>query len=223
MSAAEEEKLAGALDDFTYDVTGLVCADVGASTGGFTDCLLQTGCTACPTPSMSATGQLAHKLRIDERVIVIERTNARHLESLDEPVDLIVIDASFISLKLLLLPTIQNWLQPSGDIIALIKPQFEAGRDDVGKGGVVRDEAVHKRVIVDILTFAHSLHFSVMQLTTSPITGPAGNVEFSGMAEAVFRGRCRHLDRHLDRHRNHTAIDHTDGSMTPLSHDNTAL
>lgn len=171
------EKLAGALNDFGYVPIDKVCADVGASTGGFTDCLLQHGANRVYAIDVGY-GQIAHKLRVDERVIVMERTNARYLESLDELVDLIVIDASFISLKLLL-PPAQNWLKQSGDVIALIKPQFEAGKDDVGRGGVVKDVDVHERVIRDVATFAIEIGFDIAGLTTSPIKGlKEGNIEF---------------------------------------------
>lgn len=170
------EKLAGALGDFDLDVTGWVCADVGASTGGFTDCLLQSGVSKVYAIDVGY-GQLAHKLRVDERVVVIERTNARHLEALDERVDLVVIDASFISLRLLL-PTIKNWLKQPAYVLPLIKPQFEAGKKDVGKGGVVRDNTVHHRVIEETLEFAKQQGLLLHKLTTSPIKGPAGNIEF---------------------------------------------
>ncbi len=122
-------------------------------------------------------GQIDYALRQDARVIVIERTNARYLESLAEPVDFVTVDASFISLKLLV-PTIKNWLTSSADLILLIKPQFEAGRDEVGKGGVVRDSKTHKRVLTDILNAMRHLGFDIRGLTTSPIKGPAGNTEF---------------------------------------------
>lgn len=170
------EKLAGALDDFAFDVTGRICADVGASTGGFTDCLLQNGAHRIYAIDVGY-GQLDYRLREDDRVVVMERTNARHVEQLPEPVDLVVIDASFISLKLLL-PVITAWLTPNADIIALIKPQFEAGKKDVGKGGVVRDAATHRRVLTDILDFADAAGFTIAGLTTSPLKGPAGNIEF---------------------------------------------
>lgn len=170
------EKLAGALDDFNFDVTGKICADVGASTGGFTDCLLQNGATRVFAIDVGY-GQLDYTLRTDERVVVMERTNARYVETLDEHVNLVVVDASFISLRLLL-PAIKGWLQPQADLITLIKPQFEAGKSDVGKGGVVRDAAIHARVIEDVTEFAQSSGFTVIGLTTSPIKGPAGNVEF---------------------------------------------
>lgn len=170
------EKLAGALADFDYSPMGLICADVGASTGGFTDCLLQNDAHKVYAIDVGY-GQLDYTLRQDERVIVMERTNARHLESLPEQVDLVVIDASFISLRLLL-PAIQKWLKTPADIIALIKPQFEAGKDDVGKGGVVRDSHIHRRVIEVIIDFTTEMGFVICDLTQSPIKGPAGNVEF---------------------------------------------
>ncbi|MEO1286816.1 MAG: TlyA family RNA methyltransferase [Chloroflexota bacterium] len=171
------EKLAGALADFEYDSAGLICADVGASTGGFTDCLLQANAQRVYAIDVGY-GQLAYKLRVDERVVVLERTNARHLDNLDELVDLVVVDASFISLTLLL-PAMRRWMKDSADIIALIKPQFEAGKSEVGKGGVVKDEAVHERVIHDVATFAESIGLHVQDLTVSPIKGlNKGNTEF---------------------------------------------
>lgn len=170
------EKLAGALVDFEFGVAGKIAADVGASTGGFTDCLLQNGAAKVYAIDVGY-GQLDYTLRIDERVVVIERTNARYLEALDEPVDLAVVDASFISLRLLL-PAMQKWLTPHGDIIALIKPQFEAGKDDVGKGGIVRDRDVHERVLNHILAFATQQGLHVHGLTLSSIKGTDGNIEF---------------------------------------------
>ncbi len=170
------EKLAGALAVFKLDVAGRICADVGASTGGFTDCLLQNGASRVYAIDVGY-GQFDYTLRQDKRVIVIERTNARYIERLDEFVNLVVVDASFISLKLLL-PTIKNWLQPTADLILLIKPQFEAGREDVGKGGVVRDSQIHTRVLHEILNFAMDQNFQIQGLTPSPLKGPAGNTEF---------------------------------------------
>lgn len=170
------EKLAGALVDFNYNPAGKICADVGASTGGFTDCLLKNDAEKVYAIDVGY-GQIAYELRQDERVVVLERTNARHLETLAEPVELVVMDASFISLRLLL-PVIQGWLTPTADLIPLIKPQFEAGPHDVGKGGVVRDRAVHHRVLDEILTFAVEKGFTVHGLTRSPLKGPAGNIEF---------------------------------------------
>jgi 23S rRNA (cytidine1920-2'-O)/16S rRNA (cytidine1409-2'-O)-methyltransferase len=170
------EKLAGALDTFQVDVSGLVCADVGASTGGFTDCLLQNGAARVYALDVGY-GQIDYMLRMDDRVIVMERTNARYVEKLPESVNLVVIDASFISLKLLL-PVVKNWLAAGADVIPLIKPQFEAGKSDVGKGGVVRDTAIHARVLREVLNYASEIGFSVRGLTMSPLKGPAGNTEF---------------------------------------------
>lgn len=171
-------KLEAALDAFAIDPTGLVAVDVGASTGGFTDCLLQRGAVRVYAVDVGY-GQLAWKLRSDERVVPIERTNIRYLEALPDGVlaDLAVIDASFIGLELVLTPTLRL-LTPAGQIVALIKPQFEAGPDDVGKGGVVRDAQVHRRVIDEIIALAQTLHLWVAGLTVSPAPGPAGNIEF---------------------------------------------
>ncbi len=170
------DKLAGALEAFPINVTGRICADVGASTGGFTDCLLQNGAAKVYALDVGY-GQIAYTLRQDSRVVVMERTNVRYVESLPEHVSLVVMDASFISLRLLL-PVVQQWLTPEADIIPLIKPQFEAGQHDVGKGGVVRDTLVHARVLDEVLTFSATQGFAVRGLIRSPLKGPAGNVEF---------------------------------------------
>lgn len=169
-------KLAAALDAFRIDVAGKVAADVGASTGGFTDCLLQHGAKRVYAIDVGY-GQLAWRLRQDPRVVAMERTNARYLMALPEPIDLVTIDVSFISLRLIL-PNAVRWLAPAGQIIALIKPQFEAGPKDVGKGGVVRDPEVHRRVLRDVLGFAEARDLSLRGLMVSPLRGPAGNVEF---------------------------------------------
>jgi 23S rRNA (cytidine1920-2'-O)/16S rRNA (cytidine1409-2'-O)-methyltransferase len=171
------EKLAGALADFSYSVEGLVCADVGASTGGFTDCLLQKGAAKVYAIDVGY-GQLAHKLRIDERVVVMERINARYIESLPEAIQLVVVDASFISLRILL-PAMKGWLAENGDIIALIKPQFEAGKEEIGRGGLVKDSDVHERVIREVAQAAEDQRLIVAGLTISPIKGlKEGNTEF---------------------------------------------
>jgi 23S rRNA (cytidine1920-2'-O)/16S rRNA (cytidine1409-2'-O)-methyltransferase len=170
------DKLAGALEGFHFDVTEKTCADVGASTGGFTDCLLQAGAAKVFAIDVGY-GQLDYRLQQDERVVVMDRTNARYLTTLPETVQLVVVDASFISLRLLL-SVFQGWFQSSGDVIALIKPQFEAGRGDVGKGGVVRDQNIHKRVLQEILSFSTDAGFHVNGLIPSPLKGPAGNTEF---------------------------------------------
>jgi 23S rRNA (cytidine1920-2'-O)/16S rRNA (cytidine1409-2'-O)-methyltransferase len=169
-------KLAAALDAFELDVNDWTVADVGASTGGFTDCLLQRGAARVYAIDVGY-GQLAWKLQQDPRVVVIDRINARYLAHLPEPVDLAAIDVSFISSKLIL-PAVTGWLRPGGRIVALIKPQFEAWREQVGKGGVVRDPAVHQAVLEGVTGWADSQGLGLMGLIRSPITGPAGNVEF---------------------------------------------
>ncbi|MCL4247676.1 MAG: TlyA family RNA methyltransferase [Anaerolineae bacterium] len=170
------DKLAAALDAFPIVIEEKIAADIGASTGGFTDCLIQHGAARVYALDVGY-GQIALSLRDNPRVIVMERTNARYVEQLAEPLDIAVIDASFISLRLLL-PVIKHWLKPQADVIPLIKPQFEAGPQDVGKGGVVRDPAVHRRVLREVLTAAQEIGFSVGGLIISPLKGPAGNVEF---------------------------------------------
>lgn len=183
-------KLAHGLDHFGWDVTATVAMDVGSSTGGFTDVLLTRGAARVYAID-SGTNQLAWKLRSDPRVIVHEQTSARILTSahVAEPVDLIVCDASFISLaKVLERP--MTFAAPGARLMALIKPQFEAGRADVGKGGVVRDPAIHERVCADVEAWLASLPgWHVLGITTSPITGPEGNVEFliAGQFEAQDR------------------------------------
>jgi 23S rRNA (cytidine1920-2'-O)/16S rRNA (cytidine1409-2'-O)-methyltransferase len=169
-------KLAAALDAFGVSVRGAICADVGASTGGFTDCLLQRGAARVYAIDVGY-GQLAWKLRQDERVVVMERTNARYLESLPEPVGILTLDVSFISLKLLF-PAVVGWLAPAADVIPLVKPQFEAEREQVGKKGVVRDPAVHGQVLERVAGYAEAHGLGTRGLIRSPITGPAGNVEF---------------------------------------------
>lgn len=170
------EKLDAAFEAFPISVKDKVCADVGASTGGFTDCMLQHGAAKIYAIDVGY-GQIALPLRQDPRVVLYERTNARHLEALPEQVEFVSIDASFISLTLLL-PIIRGWLQPAHDVVPLIKPQFEAGKGDVGKGGVVRDPKIHRRVLFDVCEFAQNIGFSVNGLILSPLKGPAGNIEF---------------------------------------------
>ncbi len=169
-------KLAGALDVFDLAVAGKICADVGACTGGFTDVLLQRGAARVYAIDVGY-GQLDWKLRQDERVIVMERTNVRYVEELEEAVDFASIDVSFISLKLVL-PAVKKWLAPQGDIVALIKPQFEAGPKQVGKGGIIRDTAVHRQVLAEILTWAAENDLAPQGLVRSSIEGSDGNVEF---------------------------------------------
>ena len=179
------DKLVAALDAFPVRTQGLVCADAGASTGGFTDCLLQHGASKIYAIDVGH-GILAWKLRNDPRVVVMEKTNVRKVEKLPEPVDLVVVDASFISLKVLL-PVIKGWFPQSfpfstktgGEIIALIKPQFEATRKEATRGkGVIRDTEIHKRVLHEIISFAQEQNFSLRGLIRSPIVGPKGNIEF---------------------------------------------
>jgi 23S rRNA (cytidine1920-2'-O)/16S rRNA (cytidine1409-2'-O)-methyltransferase len=170
------EKLDHALATFGVDVDGLVCLDAGASTGGFTDVLLRRGARRVYAVDVGH-GQLDWRLRGDARVVVMERTNVRTLETLPEPVDVAVADVSFISLRLVL-PTIARLARPGAPIVALVKPQFEAGKDQVPRGGVVRDPAVHRRVLVDVWAWALANSLTPRGLTPSPIRGPAGNVEF---------------------------------------------
>jgi 23S rRNA (cytidine1920-2'-O)/16S rRNA (cytidine1409-2'-O)-methyltransferase len=172
------EKLQAALDAFQTSVTGKTCADVGASTGGFTDCLLQAGAATVYAIDVGY-GQIALKLRNDRRVVLMERTNARFVDTLPESIHLAVIDASFISLRILL-PVVQRWLDRSiGQVIALIKPQFEAGQKTAGRGrGVILDEGVHQEVVRCILEFSASLGLIPTGLIYSPLTGPKGNHEF---------------------------------------------
>ncbi len=169
-------KLAGALEAFNLDVAGAICADVGACTGGFTDVLLQNGAARVYAIDVGY-GQLDWSLRQDERVTVLERTNARYLEDLGELVNVVVIDVSFISLRLIL-PAVKQWLTEQASIVALIKPQFEAGPKQVGRGGIVKDTAVHRMVLLDLWHWFRENRFSVHGLTRSPVTGAEGNVEF---------------------------------------------
>jgi len=172
------EKLAAALERFPVAVAGKIAADIGASTGGFTDCLLQYGAAKVYAIDVGY-GQLAWELRQDARVIALERVNARYLAALPEPVDVIVSDVSFISLRIIY-ATAVRWLKPDGAVISLIKPQFEAGREHVGKGGVVRDPAVHRQVLETVTAEMAALGLGLCGLMVSPLRGPAGNVEFLG-------------------------------------------
>ena len=186
------EKLLGALETFAVNPAGLVCVDVGASTGGFTDCLLQHGAARVYTIDVGK-GILHWKIRSDSRVVVMEETNARFVESLPESAQLVVCDASFISLKVLL-PVMKKWLTPlrlppfsektggeteGGNLITLIKPQFEAGRKESAKHkGVIRDPEIHARILHDVLQFALDHGYGLRGLAKSPLLGPKGNVEF---------------------------------------------
>ena len=171
------EKLEAALEAFQIDVTDWVCADVGASSGGFTDCLLQRGAAKVYAIDVGK-GILHWKLRNDPRVVVMEETNARYVQSLPESVSLVTVDASFISLKILL-PVIRKWKVERGEIIGLIKPQFEAGKKDVARGdGVIRDPEIHKQVLLHVLGFAQTEGLHIRGLIKSPLLGPKGNAEF---------------------------------------------
>ncbi len=182
------EKLEAALQSFQLNIEGQICADVGASTGGFTDCMLQRGAARVYAIDVGK-GILHWKLRSDPRVMIMEETNARYVKSLPEIPALVTIDASFISLKILL-PVVLGWFRPAsdhpgrggignGEVIALIKPQFEAGKKDVSRGdGVIRDREIHQRVLMDVLTFAGQGGIRVANLIKSPLLGPKGNTEF---------------------------------------------
>jgi 23S rRNA (cytidine1920-2'-O)/16S rRNA (cytidine1409-2'-O)-methyltransferase len=186
-------KLEKALHEFRIEVRDTVCLDVGASTGGFTDCLLQQGARRVYAVDVGK-GQLDWKLRKDPRVVVLEGVNARYLrpEQIGERVDLAAVDVSFISVKKIL-PALMPIVKPSGDLIVLVKPQFEAGREDVRRGGVVKDPQVHRRVLEDLARFTKELEISVVNAAYSPIRGPAGNIEF--LLHLVNEpGRARGID-----------------------------
>lgn len=171
-------KLKKAVSSFGLDLSGLSCADIGASTGGFTDCMLQNGAAKVCCIDVGY-GQLAWKLRSDPRVTNFERTNIRYFDVslLDSPIDFASIDTSFISLSLVL-PKAFEMLAPGGEVVALIKPQFEAGKDKVGKNGVVRDPGTHKEVILQAASYAKDTGFAILGLDYSPIKGPEGNIEY---------------------------------------------
>lgn len=191
------EKLAAALERFAVQVAGKVAADIGASTGGFTDCLLQHGAARVYAIDVGY-GLLAWPLRQDPRVVVMERVNARYLSTLPEPVDLLVSDVSFISLALVL-ATAVRWLKPGGEVVALIKPQFEADPEDVAPGGVVRDPAVHRKVLVGTLAALADLELGLRGVMASPLRGPAGNVEFLGWWQLGAVDAAEERDRWVTR------------------------
>jgi 23S rRNA (cytidine1920-2'-O)/16S rRNA (cytidine1409-2'-O)-methyltransferase len=170
------EKLAAAIKAFDLGVNGRLCADVGASTGGFTDCLLQHGAARVYAIDVGK-GQLHWQLRNDPRVVVIESTNARYLDQLETEVHLVTIDVSFISLRHIL-PPASRWLIEEGEVVALVKPQFEAGRGKVGKGGVVRDMGIHRQVLENVILIAEDAELFPAGLLPSPLLGPKGNREF---------------------------------------------
>jgi len=173
-------KLEKAVNTFGLSLEGKICADIGASTGGFTDCMLQNGAVKVYAVDVGY-GQLDWKLRSDPRVVCLERTNARYLdhETIPEELDFASIDVSFISLKLIF-PALYGLLKDGGNIACLVKPQFEAGKDKVGKKGVVRDPAVHLEVLENFLVHAKENNFTVLDVTFSPIRGPEGNIEYLG-------------------------------------------
>lgn len=183
-------KLEKAMKNFNLTLDGKVCMDVGASTGGFTDCMLQNGAVKVYSVDVGH-GQLDWKLRNDPRVVCMERTNIRYVvpEDIEERPSFVSIDVSFISLTKVLLP-VRNLMEENGEIAALIKPQFEAGREKVGKKGVVRDPAVHKEVIEMVISYAKSISFGVRHLEFSPIKGPEGNIEY-----LVHLQKCEATDR----------------------------
>jgi len=200
------EKLDATLESFKIDVTGLVCADVGASTGGFTDCLLQRGAAKVYAIDVGK-GILHWKLRNDPRVVVMEETNARFVESLPEQIDFVTIDASFISLKILL-PVIKGWFpspagrgaRGEGRVLALIKPQFEAGKKDVSRGdGVIRDPEIHRQVLLVVLTFAQHEGFGIRGLVKSPLLGSKGNAEFLVWMDQAASPERSDLDSLIDK------------------------
>ena len=179
-------KLEVALPSFAVPVRDRICMDVGASTGGFTDCLLQHGASRVYAVDVGY-GQLAWRLRKDDRVVVIERTNIRYLEprAVPDPIEIAAIDVSFISLKIVV-PVVLKFLKPGADVIALIKPQFEVGRGKVGKGCVVRDPLLHDQVLMDLKAFFSRIDLSLKGIVPSPILGPKGNREF--IAGLNFKG-----------------------------------
>ena len=184
-------KLEKPVECFDVSLTDRICMDVGSSTGGFTDCMLQNGARKVYAVDVG-TNQLAWKLRQDERVTVMERTNIRYVtkEQIPEPVEFASIDVAFISLTKVLQP-VKDLLVPDGEIVALIKPQFEAGREQVGKKGVVRDRNVHLEVIERVLAYAESIGFAVRNLEYSPIKGPEGNIEYLAHLKNQEEGTVR--------------------------------
>ena len=186
-------KLEKAMKNFDVSMEGKTCTDVGSSTGGFTDCMLQNGAVKVFAIDVGR-GQLDWKLRQDERVVCMEKTNIRYVtpEDLGEPIDFSSIDVSFISLTKVLLP-IRNYLKEEGEIVALIKPQFEAGREKVGKKGVVREKSTHIEVIEKVTEYAISIGFEVKALEFSPIKGPEGNIEY-----LVHLHKCSIEEAHMD-------------------------
>jgi 23S rRNA (cytidine1920-2'-O)/16S rRNA (cytidine1409-2'-O)-methyltransferase len=185
-------KLAHALDRFALDVSDLIAVDIGASTGGFTDVLLQRGARRVYAVDVGRA-QLHWRLRTDPRVVVLERLNARYLTELPEKPELATIDVSFISLRLVL-PPLLRVLVPGSSIIALVKPQFEAGRSDIGSGGIVRDPLVHRRVLEGLVSWLPSQGLQLGDLGASPIRGATGNIEFLALIKPVGPDACPGVD-----------------------------
>ena len=207
-------KLAKAMDVFSLDLTGLVCADIGASTGGFTDCMLQNGAEKVYTVDVGYN-QLDYRLRTHPKVVCMERTNARYLtrEQIPEPLDFFSVDVSFISLNLIF-PAVRPLMKEGGEGVCLIKPQFEAGKDKVGKKGVVRDASVHLEVLEHFLDHAKESGFTVLGLTYSPIRGPEGNIEYLGYLEkGPWQDRTWDL-RALVEESHQTLKEHGEGGTT---------
>ena len=198
-------KLEKAIDAFSLELSGKITADIGASTGGFTDCMLQNGAQKVYSVDVGY-GELAWKLRSDARVVVLERTNARYLDHTQIPdeLDFASIDVSFISLKLIF-PAVFGLLRDEGQVVSLIKPQFEAGREFVGKKGIVRDPKVHKMVLEQYLQHADEAGFSVLDITFSPITGQEGNIEYLGFLEKGT-GRSEDIDLQAIIEESHAAL-----------------
>ena len=198
-------KLEMAMDRWQIDLNGYVCMDIGASTGGFTDCMLQNGASKVYSVDVGH-GQLAWKLRNDDRVVCMEKTNFRYLvrENIADDLDFASVDVSFISLTKILIPA-RNLLREGGQMVCLIKPQFEAGRDKVGKKGVVREPGIHEEVIRKVVDFADSIGFDVLHLEFSPIKGPEGNIEYlihlcknAGKAQEALSWTEHEAERHLE-------------------------
>ena len=191
-------KLEAALDNFAIDVRGRVCADVGASVGGFTDCLLRAGAARVHAIDVGA-GLLDYRLRGDDRVRLWEKTNARHLESLGEPIDFAAIDVSFISQRHIL-PRVINWLASGADVVSLAKPQFEARKSDIGKGGIVRDPRLRKAALSRVASHATGTGFSIRGIMQSPITGQKGNIEYLMWLRTIGDGAASiHVADAIDR------------------------
>ena len=190
-------KLEAALKRFGVDPTGKVCVDIGASTGGFTDCLLQHGAAKVHAIDVGK-GIMDYRLRRDNRVALKENTNARYLDTLGECVELAVVDVSFISLRLIL-PALDRVVSTTADAIALVKPQFEAGRSEVGKGGIIRDLAVHRRVLNETVSRAQALGFVARDVMRSPITGAKGNIEYLlWLRRGIASDLARNVENKID-------------------------